>query len=126
MRTPWWIVLVVCGCSNKLSSDVSINGKQVSMSSCRNGVVYGYRGVELTTDDGSRLRIASTLTGEPEVVYMPAGSDRGATLGKCGTFSIEDQNSTINDVKNVKGKVTLDCTADGVTLKGTASFENCH
>lgn len=125
MRT-WCIVLVVCGCSNKLSSDLSINGKSVKLSSCRSGAVYNYHGVELTTDDGARLRLASTMTGESELVYMPPGSDRGTSLGNCGTFTVSNQNSTINNVRNVEGKATLHCATDGVTLEGTVTFANCH
>jgi hypothetical protein len=50
----------------------------------------------------------------------------GKDLGACGSLEIEDQNSTVNDVKNVEGKATLDCAADGVAVKGSVTFENCH
>ena len=38
----------------------------------------------------------------------------------------EDQNSTINDVKNVEGRVELNCTADGAVIKGSVSFAKYH
>jgi hypothetical protein len=120
------MVFLGLGCSNKLSGDLAVDGNKVGLSSCRNGTVYNFRGVELTLSDGTKLRVAVTPTNEAEVYLIPAGGGKGSELGRCGTIQIEDQNSTINDVRNVEGKVTLDCTGDGATLKGSVSFENCH
>ncbi len=46
----------------------------------------------------------------------------------CSTFDVhvEKQNSTINDIKNVKGRAKLDCTVEGSTVKANVTFENCH
>jgi hypothetical protein len=120
------MLLMWAGCSAKLAGDVSINGQATSLTECRNGSVYGYRGVELTADNGTRLRMAATVTGEVEVAVLAKGSDKGVRLGTCGTLQIADQNSTINGVKNVEGAATLNCNGAGFTLKGNASFSNCH
>jgi hypothetical protein len=120
------LLLVAAACSNKLGGEVEVNGEKQTLSSCRNGVVYGFRGVEVSMRSGMRLRIAMTQTGEARLVYMPAGSETGTDVGLCGVLSISDQNSTINSVRNVEGKVTLDCATDGFTVKGELSFENCH
>jgi len=114
------------GCSNQLSGDLEINGERVELTSCRNGIAYGFRGVELTAGTGTRVRIAVTATGEADVVVAPGGSDKGTRLGLCGAFTVADQRSEINGVKNVEGKATLDCKAAGFTVKGGASFSNCH
>jgi hypothetical protein len=114
------------GCSNKLSSDLDINGEKIKLTSCRNGMAYGFRGVELTAENGTRLRIAATPTGEADVVVMPSGAAKGDRLGNCGTFEIADQSSEINSMKNVEGRATFDCKATGFTVKGSASFSNCH
>jgi hypothetical protein len=114
------------GCSNKLSSDLDLNGEKVTLTSCRNGLVYGFRGIELTAESGIRLRIAATPTGDADVVVMPSGSAKGERLGSCGTFELADQNSEINKVKNVEGRATFDCKVAGYALKGSASFGNCH
>lgn len=128
MRMMWAsaLVFLAVGCSSKVSGEVEINGEKVGVSSCRNGVVYGYRGVEVTLKSGDRLRVATTQTGEAWLVYMPKGSSTGTEIGACGTLGVSDQNSTINDVKNVEGKAELDCASDGLTVKGTVKFENCH
>jgi hypothetical protein len=70
-----------------------------------------------------RLRIAATQTGEANVVVMPAGAQVGKEVGRCGSFEVTDQHSTINHVKNVEGKATLDC-ADGMAVKGHVTFSN--
>jgi len=120
------VLVVLAACSNKLGGEVDVNGETQTLSSCRNGVVYGFRGVEISMRSGMRLRIAATQTGEARLVYMPSGSSTGTDVGVCGTLAISDQNSTINDVKNVEGKATLDCATDGFTIKGELSFSNCH
>ncbi len=133
MRRPWLIPVVFaaffgsCVCSAKLGGSVEVNGEKLEFSSCRNGVVHGFRGVELTAKNGMRLRIGALPTGAAGVIVMPKGETVGKELGvACGTFSISDQNSTINDVKNVQGKASLDCEGEGFKVKGDVSFENCH
>jgi hypothetical protein len=116
-----------CMCSNKLSGSVEVNGEKLSFSSCRNGAVHGYRGVELTASNGTRLRIGVLPTGAAGVIIMPKGQTVGTELGTaCGSLNISDQNSTVNDVKNVEGKAVLDCEGNGFKVKGEVSFENCH
>ena len=54
------VVLVVAACSNKLGGDLTINGEKATLSSCRSGAVYGFRGVELSIKGGTKLRVAAT------------------------------------------------------------------
>jgi len=128
MRSAW-ILIALAACSNELGGDLSLDGTPFSPSSCRSGAVYGFRGVTLR-GAGGELRIASTMTGEARVALFPAGAKAEAQaaldLGACGLFTISDQSSTINDVKNVEGKAQLECTAHGHTVKGTVTFSNCH
>jgi hypothetical protein len=123
---PLGLLVLLVACSNKLDGDVTIDGQRLEPSSCRSGAVFGYRGVEVTGKSGQRLRVAATQTGEANVVVMPAGAALGKDLGRCGSFVVNDQHSTINSVKNVEGTATLDCSADGVTVKGSLRFANCH
>jgi hypothetical protein len=114
-------------CSNKLSGSVEVNGESLSIESCHNGVVYGFRGVELVATNGLRLRVAMMPSGEAVAFVIPRGAEVGKQItGTCGSLQVEDQNSTVNDVKNVEGTAKLDCAADGFTVKGTIKFENCH
>ncbi len=122
--------MAATACSNEVNSSLEVNGKAWKPSDCRSGAIYGFRGVELS-GDGMSIRIAATITGEAQVV-VTGGAEKGANgaigtdLGKCGTFSIADQSSTINDVKNVEGKAVLDCKNDEMTIHGSVAFSNCH
>jgi hypothetical protein len=120
------LVAGLAACTNKLGGDLSVDGEKLELDSCRNGAVYGFRGVEVTGTSGVRVRVAATQTGEAYVVVMPKGASVGAELGACGSFQIADQKSTVNDVKNVQGTASLDCTARGVAVVGRFTFENCH
>lgn len=120
------IVMVVGACSNKLGGDLKVNGEAFGASGCRSGAVFGFAGVEVSGKGGQRLRVIHTPTGEAHVVLFAPGAAVGADLGTCGTIQVSDQNSTVNDVKNVEGKAQLRCSADGVTIEGTLTFENCH
>ncbi len=119
-------LLAMTACSNQLGGDLSVNGARFEATACRNGAVYAYRGVEVTGKSGTRIAIAATQVGAARVVYLPRQGERGVVVGDCGTFQIEDQNSTVNDVKNVEGKATLDCTQGELVIKGSLTFSNCH
>ena len=131
MGVPRWVyavplVLCTCVCSNKLGGDLKLDGQPFVAKSCRSGKVYGFAGVEVTGASGHRLRVIHTPTGEAQVVVFAPGNAVGKDLGTCGTITVSEQNSTINDVKNVEGKASLSCQADGLALAGTLTFENCH
>lgn len=131
VRIPTWawafpILFANCVCSNKLGGDLTVNGEPFQPSSCRSGAVYGFSGVEVTGKSGWKLRLVQTPSGQGNVIAFGPGAATGAELGPCGTLTVDTQNSTINDVKNVQGKADLACTTDGLTLKGKLTFENCH
>jgi len=131
-QTRVWIIAVVAAltasaCSAELSGNVDLNGETLAFESCHNGVIYGFRGVELTATSGMRLRIGALPTGAAGVIVMPKDAATGTDLGvECGPFTITDQNSEINKVKNVEGKATLACEAKGFKLSGSVTFGNCH
>lgn len=119
------ILLVACF-SAKVGGDVTVNGEALRFDACRNGVLYGYRGVEVTAKNGLRLRIATTQTGAADLVVMPPGAATGTDLGPCGVIDVSDQHSSVNNVTNVEGHADLDCASDGFTIHGRVTFENCH
>jgi hypothetical protein len=125
-RLAFLLLLVTPACSNKLSGSLEVDGKKFELDSCRSGQVYGFSGVELRSKTGDKLRLVQTPTGEGAVVYLPSGASTGSEMGRCGPFTVRQQNSSINDVKNVEGTATLDCSASGHTIKGEVAFGNCH
>lgn len=120
------VSLVLAGCSNELKGSVTVDGEDFALASCRSGQVYGFVGVEVVSKDGAKLRVAQAPTGEAVTFLIPADASTGVEVGRCGSFSVSTQNSTINDVKNVEGEATLECDGSGHTIKGTFSFSNCH
>ncbi len=120
------VSLVLVGCSNELKGSVTVDGEDFALESCRSGQVYGFVGVEVVSKEGAKLRVAQAPTGEAVTFLIPAGASTGVEVGRCGSFSVSTQNSTINDVKNVEGEATLECEGSGHTIKGSFSFSNCH
>jgi len=130
MRSAWCVVgllaLSSTGCSAKLSGSITLDGKAFSPESCRSGQASGFNGVDLVGGDGTKLRLVSLPNGQSSALLFPAGAATAIELGSCGTFSVERQNSQINEIHNVKGSATLSCSVDGHSAAGSASFENCH
>lgn len=116
----------VLGCSNELSGQLEVDGTPFVLDSCRSGQVRGFVGVELVATDGRRLAVVQTPTGSADVAVLPAGGDTGTRVPDCGAFTVADQHSTINDVKNVEGHAKLSCSANGHTVTGNVTFANCH
>lgn len=84
----------------------------------------GMMGVELEADDGTRFRFAERADGGGEALYFESGKKKGKRLGECVNLTVGNQNSTINNVRNVEGKAVVDCSEPKV--KGTIAFKNCH
>ncbi len=131
MRLPIWalalpIAFANCICSNKLAGDLTLNGEPFAASSCRNGAIYGFAGVEVRGKDGWRIRFVHQPTGEAAAIVFRPDSDTGASLGTCGVMKLSVQNSTVNNVKNVEGSVDAACAADGMAIAGRLTFGNCH
>lgn len=114
------------GCSAKLSSDITVGGEKFEPTECKNGVSFGFMGVQLSDKDGRRIRLAPNPDGTVAIMLFDKGQDVGNTVASCGTMALAQQNSEINGVKNVKGKATLACGEGPGEIKGSISFENCH
>lgn len=119
-------VLIFAGCQAKLSSSVTVDGKPFSIESCRSGQVSGFTGVDLVQSDGTKLRLVALPSGKAAAHLFAAGSATSIEIGECGPLSVDRQNSQINDIYNVKGTATLSCTANGHSVAGNITFENCH
>jgi len=118
--------LALVACTNKLTGDLDVSGKKFEPESCKSGQGLGFSGVEITAKDGRRVRLQQTASGDGYAFLFESGSDKGEELGKCGSFALEQQSSTINNIRNVKGTANLDCHEGETTLKGSITFENCH
>ena len=120
------LTLGFAACKAELKSDLSIDGNSFEPKKCRSGQAFGFSGVEFKDNAGTRVRLLQTPTGGAVAVVFDPGAKTGTELGACGPLKLVTQNSTINNIKNVMGEATLDCTANARTLKGTIQFKNCH
>jgi hypothetical protein len=114
------------GCSAKLNSNLKLDDAEFKPTECRSGQAFSFGGIQLADAAGHRVRLFMRETGSVNVAIFAPGQDHGDELDDCGTLVVTQQNSTINDIKNVQGKATLACKGAGHSLSGTIEFENCH
>ena len=120
------LAFVLCAsCTPHFSGSVLIDSKPFNITSCRSGQASSFSGVDLFADDGSKLRLVYDPTGQARVVLFGTNAV-GVEVGLCGPFQIEQQSSKINQVYNIRGSATLSCTANGRSVSGQITFENCH
>ena len=128
MRTRMVVVvaLALSACEAKLAGTVMVDERPFVLASCRSGQAYGFSGVELTAQDGRRLRLQPLASGHAAIIVMQAGALTGDELGSCGPLLLERQGSTINGIRNVMGMANLECAGAGHSVTGNLKFENCH
>jgi len=120
------VVVAVAACHAKVTSDLKLDGKPFVVTGCRSGGAFGFSGIQLTDDAGTRIRLVAQVDGSTGVAVFAPNADRGDSLGACGTLEMHAQNSRINNVRNMEGNAKLSCSAVGRTLEGSVTFENCH
>lgn len=122
---PMLPLLLLAGCSARITSSLVVGGKPFQPTSCRSGQPNGFAGVDLMDQAGARLRLVSLPNGQANALVFPAGADLGTELGACGRFTLERQNSRVNGVHNVRGTAELQCKGR-TSVAGSVQFENCH
>lgn len=120
------LAVLVLGCTNKLTGSVEVDGKTFKPTACYNMQRIGQSGVELEDDSSHRIRVIERPDGGADVFYFTSSSGKGQKFGDCATLTLKGQNSTVNKVKNVMGKVKFDCHKDDEEISGSVTFENCH
>ncbi len=120
------LALALCdGCTPHFSGALVVDGKPFVVTGCRSGQASSFSGVDLTAEDGAKLRLVYDPTGQARAVLFGTNAI-GVDLGPCGPFQIEQQSSKINQIYNLRGSATLSCTASGHSVSGQITFENCH
>jgi hypothetical protein len=121
-------VLAVLACGG-FAADVSgttltVDGAPWTVVTCESGEALGFAGVELTGEDGRRLRLQPQLDGQLAVVMMPADGVTGTQLGVCGTGAFHQTGLTINDVTALEGTAELACKGEP-SVEGSVRFGRC-
>ncbi|KIG17323.1 hypothetical protein DB30_03380 [Enhygromyxa salina] len=117
------LLLCTTACTNEITATLKIDDKSFVPTSCRAGQLNGFAGVDLIDDAGQTLRLVQSPTNEPNAILL---GDKAVEFGACGSFSVERQTSSVNDITNVMGEAKLECEAEGRKVSGTVTFKNCH
>lgn len=117
------LALGLLGCKNELTAELTVDGESFVPTSCQSGEHQNFMGVSLIDDSGDTLRLVQSPSNEPQAIWM---STETVDFGTCGRLHVAKQSSEINNITNVEGTATLDCTAGEHTIKGTVAFKNCH
>jgi hypothetical protein len=123
------VIAALLACKSKHSGSITVDGRPFSVQECRSGQANmpQFSGVDFLDGSGQRVRFLLQPTGSVQVYYFPAGVSSTQMLGEgCGTMTLQQQNSEVNGVKNVRGTVSANCTGGGHTVSATMTFENCH
>ncbi len=116
-------------CRAKLSGSINIDSAGFTVDSCRSGQANmpKFSGVDFMDSAGRRVRFVALPSGSVRTFIFDPGAKRGTLIGEnCGSMNVTEQNSEVNDVKNVQGTLTADCTGSGHHVVATMNFKNCH
>lgn len=140
MVSKWMLGLVcvalVAACSNNLTGTADVKTLEsgpfsLAPDTCYSGEREAYFGVQLEDKkSGSMMRLVKDpVKGYTAVVRLPK-SDKALTVTPegCAKFDvhIETQSSTINNIRNIKGRADIDCISGENSLRANLTFENCH
>jgi hypothetical protein len=128
--------LGVIGCSNKISGSADVTTKEhgdfsIKPDECVSGERQEFFGADLRQGDGRKIiRIISDPKAGYSVKVNIPDTKKAVVVNDdvCSKFDVhvEKQNSTINNIKNVKGRAKLKCKVEGSKVKADLKFENCH
>jgi hypothetical protein len=140
MRGMWILVcgLLSVGCSNELKGKATASTKEsgefsIKPTECASGERQGFFGVDVREGESGKKIVR--LINDPKDGYsvkinLPK-SDKALILTKgeqCKKFDVhvEHQNSEINDIKNVRGHIKIECEKGEMKAKANITFANCH
>ncbi len=121
--------VALLACKSKTGGSLTVDGTAFEIDSCRSGEANlpRFDGVDLLNSAGRRVRFLLKEDGKVRTFLFDAGASTGNFIGEdCGTMSVERKNSKVNNVSNIKGSVSANCTGGGHTVVASITFDNCH
>lgn len=129
--------LTLTACNNELAGTVQVThaGQTWSVlpNQCNSGQRQGFFGVDAREGDSDDklVRVIHDPTASYILRLDVPGSDQHVNLpgGQgCSTFDIvvERQNSSINEVTNVRGHIRVTCDLPDLKVHADITFANCH
>lgn len=122
-------LLALLACKSKTGGTLTVDGAAFAIDTCRSGEanVPSFEGVDLLDSGGRRVRFLAKPDGKVRTFLFQPGAATGNHVGEdCGTISVTRKNSKVNNVSNIQGTVSANCTGGGHTIVAGLTFDNCH
>ena len=127
-----WDSLFGTAISGSIAAEGSVVGGWVfAPDVCESGFRRSFHGVRMFSSHDSNFAfvyVEDPTRGRSIEVKVPE-KDQGYRFFEpdCGTLDATVRTGTIiNNVRSISGTINLDCKAQGGSLKGYLTFENCH
>lgn len=116
-------MVLACGgfAADVSGTSLTIDGAAWKVVGCESGQALGFPGLELTGEDGRRLRLGFRADGALDVLLWPVGATSAEDLGACATGAFPGTGLEVNNITALAGKATLDCP----TVKGEVVVARC-
>jgi hypothetical protein len=149
MKLAWGCLFVLASCSafrdGEATGHIESTGETgtwvLDKGLCRSGEREHYSGAIAVGPEGSGIAVKlvkDPIKGWNAVINIAdsckAKAEKGGcqavvlTSSDCKTLDVElgPTNTTVNDVRVVEGKLTIDCKSGTSTIKGQLTFDYCH
>lgn len=102
---------------------ITLNDRPFREKTCTPGSLNGFHGVELTSEEGARIRIIVEVQGDTKIIVFPQGSERGKVLADCSRAEMTVSQSRHG--VSVRGRASMKCEGDEVKVEGTVMVQRC-
>ncbi|MCA9642061.1 MAG: hypothetical protein H6718_03685 [Polyangiaceae bacterium] len=133
MRT---IVASVCvlgaallACKSESSGSITVNGAAFDIAECRSGEANSppFSGVMFFDSGGNQVRFVGKPEGGFRLFHFTKGQSIGTLVGEdCGSLTVNKTNTKINDIANIEGTVSANCTGGGQAVVANVNYAKCH
>lgn len=133
MRT---IVASVCvlgaallACKSESSGNITVNGAAFDIAECRSGEANSppFSGVAFLDSGGNQVRFVGKPAGGFTLYHFTKGQGIGTLVGEdCGSLTVNKTNTKINNIANIEGTVSANCTGSGLTVIANVNYAKCH
>ena len=123
------LLVALLACKGKAKGNLVVDGVAFEVKQCRSGQanVPKFNGVDFLDASKRRIRFLVLSNGKLRSFIFAPGARKGILIGDgCGSMRVERTNTKINNVYNIEGNVTANCTGSGHTIVANMDFKGCH
>lgn len=109
-----------------VKSTVLIDSTRWTVARCESAMRDGFYGVDLTGDNGDRLRIIPQPDETAQVVLFPNDGGEPIKMEGCAKARMPRSGLKVNSIPAMTGWAELACEVKGRKIEGKVEFERCH